>query len=236
MKLKYLIPILITLSGCNRNQDEKKTIDTGGFEIEVPKYWNYKKEIGTDSFVGRIVGNNVDLSFDYSDMGYANHILPDEREYVYEEMEWMPIDIPYAKAGVTYTTGNVKGERERIMKKKGITDTSLVRVEKWQTPKVDILFEGGKYEAILTYEDTATKVDIEIPEEIRNHQIQIDTVGNYKRKVVRPKDGIKGMTGVYLEDLNSDFNFNLVGRNLSINDQERAIKAFETIKMKRIQN
>ena len=236
MKIKTIISILILLVGCKEpNPNEKKIIDTGGFEIEVPANWKYKKERGIDSFVGRIKSKKVDLYFDWSKMGYANHLLADEKEFIYErKWEWMPLGIPYGEIGVTYTSAsNIESERERIMKEKGITDTSLVRVEEIQIPKEEIIFEEGKYRAILTYKDTSVQVAIEIPEEVRNHEIQIDTIGTYKRKIIRPKNSEKGMTGVYFEDLESDFNFNLVGENLSRENQERAVNAFKTIKIKR---
>ena len=109
-----ILILLISLVGCEApNPDERKIIDTGGFEIEVPVTWKYKKERGIDSFVGRIKSNRVNLSFDWSEMGYASHLIPSEQEFIYEkENEWMPINLPYAKKGVTYTSGNVSGERK----------------------------------------------------------------------------------------------------------------------------
>jgi len=222
--------------GCQKpSPDEKKIIDTGRFEIEVPSNWNYKKERGIDSFVGRIKSNGVDLYFDWSEMGYANQLIPNEEEFIYErKWEWMPMEIPYGEIGVTYTSANnIEAERDRIMKEEGITDTSLVKVEEIQIPEEKIVIEGGEYRAILTYKDTTIQVMIEIPEEVRNHKFEIDTIGTYKRKIIRPKNGDIGMTAVYFEDLESDFNFNLVGENLSLENQEKAIKAFKSIKIKR---
>lgn len=237
MKIKTIVPILIiSIIGCKEpNPNEKKIIDAGGFEIEVPANWKYKKERGIDSFVGRIKSKGVDLSFDWSEMGYANHLLPDKIEFVYErKWEWIPMGIPYGEIGVTYTSAdNIEAERNRIMKEKGITDTSLVRVEKIQIPKEEIIFEDGKYKAILTYKDTSVQVVIETPEEVTKHVFQIDTIGTYRRKIIRPKNSVDGMTGVYFRDMQSDFNFNLVGENLSLENQELAVNAFKTIKIKR---
>ena len=235
MKIKVIILILFFLVGCKEpNPNEKKIIDTDGFEIEVPANWRYKKEKGIDSFAGRIKNKEVDLSFDWSEMGYANHLIADEKEYLIErKWEWMPMNLPYAREGVNYTSGDVQSEKEKIMKEKGISDTSIVKVEKIQIPKEEILFEENKYKAILTYKDTIVKVDIEMPEEIKEYQIQIDTIGNYRRKLIRPKNEKKGITGVYFKDLRSNFNFNLFGRNLSLENQEKAIQAFKTIKIKR---
>jgi hypothetical protein len=234
MKIKTFISIIILLIGCKEpNPNEKKIIVTSGFEIEVPSNWKYKKERGIDSFVGRIKSKEVDFYFDWSEMGYANHLAPTTEEYINEEeWEWMPSP-PYMKKGITYTSGDVIGERDRIMKEKGITDTTKVQVEKIQIPKEKITFTDGRYKVILTYKDTIQEVSIEIPEKVKKYDFQIDTIGGYYRKIVKPKNGIDGMTGVYFQDLESSFNFNLVGENLSKENQERALQAFKTIKIKR---
>ncbi len=106
MKLNFTIAILIFFTGCN-NGNEKKIINTGKFEIGVPANWKYKKEKGIDSFVGKIESEDVELHFDWSEMGYANHLAPTIEEYgEYGEWEWM-IPPPYMKQGITYTSGGV---------------------------------------------------------------------------------------------------------------------------------
>lgn len=116
MKIKTIILIITLLVGCkDPNPNKKNIIDTGGFEIEVPANWKYKKARGIDSFVGRIKSKVVDLSFDWSEMGYANNLAPTINEYVNEEQwEWMP-NPPYMKEGVTYTSGDVIVERNRLV-------------------------------------------------------------------------------------------------------------------------
>lgn len=234
MKFNFTIAILIFFTGCKEpNGNEKKIINTGGFEIEVPANWKYKKEKGIDSFVGKIESEDVELHFDWSEMGYANHLAPTIEEYLESgEWEWM-IPPPYMKQGITYTSGDVIGERNRILKEKGITDTSEVKVEKIQIPKKEILLEEGNYKAILTYKDTIQEVNIEIPDKVGKYNFEVDTIAGYYRKIIYPKNGFEGMTGVYFRDLNSNFNFNLVGKNLSIENQQKAIEAFKTIKIKR---
>ena len=235
MKLYFSLLIIVTLSSCSLdNQEGIKTIDTGAFEIDVPDSWKYHKEKGDDSFVGRIVGNEIELFFDWSEMGYANSLILTEQEYIYEhDYLWMPVNLPYGKDGVIYTTGDIEGVRQQIMREKGIRDPLLVKVEPFQIPMKQVIHSGNEYAAILTYKDTSIRVAIEIPEEIRNHNIQVDTVGHYICKLITPRKGIDGMTGVYFKDLNSNFNFNIVGSIKRIRDQESALRAFKTIKIKR---
>lgn len=222
--------VSLFLSRCGE-PPEYKIIETPGFIIEVPGNWEYVQENGMDSFVGRIVGDSMSLSFDKSSMGYANHLIESEEEYL-ESGFWDIGNAPYMKPGVIYTSGDVKGERDRTMKEKGITDTALVLVEKIQKPEREVVKEDGEYWGILTFKDTSVKLKIQIPEETTQHEITVDTVSSYIRKIIRPKEGYGGMTGIYLEKINSGSNFNLYGYNLSRSNQEKAIRAFKTIKIK----
>ncbi|MGB0523175.1 MAG: hypothetical protein ACPGJS_09450 [Flammeovirgaceae bacterium] len=230
----YLVCLATFLCGMSCQTDELKIINTGNFEIEVPANWKYNKAQGVDSFVGSITGEGVNLSFDWSEMGYANPLIPTEKEYIYENTyDWMPINAPYFEAEVVYTSGDVEETRARIMKEKGITDPEKVRVEPFQIPTKEIDFQNGTYTATLTYKDTAIQVKIDIPARIKKHEIEVDTIGRYRRKLIRPKKGEKGITGVYFKDLNADFNFNLAGNVEGTTNQENAIVAFKTIKIKR---
>ncbi|WP_457127132.1 hypothetical protein [Mucilaginibacter sp. HD30] len=58
-----------------------KKLDLSEFSIKVPRNWSYKKQRGEDSFIGEIVGPKVDLSFDCSDRGYANHLDEADDKY-----------------------------------------------------------------------------------------------------------------------------------------------------------
>jgi hypothetical protein len=156
-------------SSCNSSTiktEKLHKIDTGSFQIEVPSDWAYKKEKGMDSFVGKIVGDSLELSFDYSEGGYANPLFSTEKDYLEENKEdWMPIDEPYYKVGVVYTSGSVQAERENLMKEKGITDTNLVKVEPFQIPIVQIRKEKidtlkSDYFVTLTYKDTSVTINM----------------------------------------------------------------------------
>jgi len=217
-----------------------KDLDLGAFKISVPQEWNYKKVQGEDSFVGYIEGQKVSLSFDCSNMGYANHLLPTEDEYLKKE-EWL-MNCPLYKPGITYTANfNVKSEKARQMKEKGITDSSLVKVEgdpcfnakKYvhkPTPDQKNKFPKADYIADLTYKGETVAVPIQLPEIIKMHNIQIDSTDKYVIKTIWPKVAGKGMTGVYIHSRKSGFNFQMSGKNLLAKDQELALKSFNSIK------
>ena len=144
--LRTLLPLILSLllSSCN-NSSEKikagwKTIDTDAFAINVPNNWEYKEEKGIDSFVGIFIVSNEErkdtLSFDFSEMGYANPLVPSETEYIEDyEWEWKPSHL-FIEPGIYYTTGDIESQRKKLMKEQGITDPSQIIVK--PHPKVDI--------------------------------------------------------------------------------------------------
>ena len=61
---------------------------------------------------------------------------------------------------------------------------------------------------------------------------QVDKI--YLRKIIYPKTEVgKGMIGVYFQDLNSSFNFQLSGYVYKFKNLKSIIQAFKTIKFKR---
>jgi hypothetical protein len=73
--------ILISLVNCKqapqafRTPKDWRQLNVGPFKITVPPNWKFEDPgQQEDSFVGRITGPNLVLSFDCSNFGYANHL------------------------------------------------------------------------------------------------------------------------------------------------------------------
>ncbi len=219
-----------------------KLLDLNVFKISVPKNWNYIKEQGDDSFIGLIKTNSATFSFNYSSHGYANSLLPTAQQYINSE-EWMyEAGCVFCKVGVTYTAKwDVQKVKAQQMKEKGITDSTLVKVEAIIEPSKKVYkptqsqhtkYPAADYIAELTYKDSTIILPIKLPKEIAVHNIVIDTSGNYIVKTIWPKTVGKGMTGVYISQPKTHFTFQLSANNLSEKDQTDALKAFKTIKFK----
>jgi hypothetical protein len=233
------IPFFIS---CLSLATDWKILNLGSFTISIPKDWNYKQEQGEDSFVGEITTTKSSLHFDYSSMGYANHLIPTVDEYL-KKGEWLR-DCPFCKPGITYTANfNVKSEKARQMKEKGITDSTLVKVEAdpdYQTKKTihkptpdqTKKYPFADYIADLTFKDSTIYYPIKIPVEIKASNIKIDTTDKYIVKIIWPEAAGFGITAIYIKSRTSSRNFNLVGRGLSATDQELALQVFKTIKLK----
>jgi hypothetical protein len=190
-----------------------KDLDVKLFKILVPQNWKFNDPGNQeDSFVGHITGPKVILSFDYSDQGYANHLLQTEQEFI-KEKSWMYI--PSYFEGTKANTGN-------FIVKKITKPTNKQKTE----------FPGSDYIAQISYNGKVFYEDITIPHEIKGHFIKIDTVGKYIFKTIWPKTPGMGVTGIYIHSRSSSFNFQMSGRNLSVQNQQVALKAFKTITFK----
>ena len=201
---------LMTIASCISNLPQKegwKEIDTGAFSIQVPNEWKYKPEKGLDSFVGIFkTGNDDTLSFDLSGMGYANRLIRSPMEYAIRELKWIHLVAqPNINSGEEIKTPMQKAVGER----------------------------NGNIYAVLTYEDTVIWHQLSLPKELSLHNISIDTIGQYSRRIITPKPSGLGITGVYIEDLESSFNFQMNGKNLTVAEQDNAIMAYKSIKFNR---
>jgi|GEM_PF-783500 len=245
MDKKWLYCLLIPLFiGCVSMSNDWKEINPGPFKLLIPKQWDYKPQQGEDSFVGKIIGKDVAFYFDCSSHGYANHLLPSEADFL-KQGDWK-VDYAclFCKPGITYTANfNVKAEKSRLMKEKGITDSSLVKVEAdpsyetkenihKPTAEQHKKYPKADYIADMTYRDSTVYIPITIPQLIKQNNILIDSDSNYVYKTIWPKIAGRGMTGLYVHSRKSSFNFQINGENLSAKDQELALKAFKTIKFK----
>jgi hypothetical protein len=186
------------------NANSWRKLDLHVFEMWIPPGWNYQQQQSRDSFAAEIVGpNKAMLSFDFSNMGYANHLIPTTEEYL-NGRDWINEQIEPKAI-------------KKIHKSKS--------VESNQFPKADFIAE-------FTYNGATTVVPIVIPAEIKNHNFTVDTTAKYIIKTMWPKVAGSGETGVYYQSRSSDLNFQMSASNLSKKDQELVLQAFKTIVIK----
>lgn len=238
--MRYLL-LLIILIGCKQNSSTRfKTIDLKVFSLQVPNNWNYHEQRGIDSFVGMIKGPGIEIEFDYSEFGYASNLVETESEYL-ENRLWMPL-CTFCEPGIIYTTGNIEGTIEAEKKKRPASDTSDIIVRRHPEPTVEIKKIADSlrnnevtdhYMATLTYNGKEVYVPIELPEEITNHTISIDTIDRYILRKVKPNSVGNGLTGVYYEELEGSFNFNIYAYNLDEQNQVAFLEAIETLVLTR---
>lgn len=213
----------------------------------MPQTWYFEPLEGIDSYVGKItIGKKSNLFFEYSEMGYADHLTPTKKEYLEKQTRTLA-DIfvsPFLKEGVTYVNKeDVSNQKRQMMRDRGITDSALVKVEADPLPMVQrkfyvpnnqqkLQFPNADYIAELSYHGQ-TKLDaIELPPEIKQSNMQIDSDQRFIYKTIWPKVAGTGKTGMYVQSRKSQANFVISAKNLSAADQADALKAFKTIRFK----
>jgi hypothetical protein len=234
MKTRFFsfIAIAFILSGCTNK------LNLPYFSMEMPSGWIYEPGNGTDSFVGTITTSSGTINFEYSNKGYASSLIQSEQQYLADQKNWAISTCYFCKPNVNYVAAqDVENEKKRL----ALKDTTIVKVEpnieyskkiyrpegKWRR-----YYPGADYLAELQYKDSIIFVPIRIPQSIKNHNLHVDTTTQYVVKTVWPKVGEIGTTGVYYKSRNSALNFNMQGTELSADEQEKALKAFKTIKLK----
>jgi hypothetical protein len=220
---------------------EWKTLDLEKFTIDVPGTWEYEPVQGVDSFIGNIVGQGVKFSFDHNPQGYANPLIDTPEEYA--ERVSHRYSYVFQKHDVIYTNGDVKLLQDEEYKKAKANPAHKVRkVEKTIVPTRRIYKPTEKDHAKhrvadflvdLTHKDSTVTMVILLPEEIRNHEIIVDTVDSYLVKHIRPKTPGHGTTGVFYKALDSTFTFQIHAVNIPADVQEDAVKALKSIQIRK---
>jgi hypothetical protein len=81
----------------------------------------------------------------------------------------------------------------------------------------------------LTHNDSTVTMVILLPEEIKKHEIKIDTINNYLVKHITPKTPGHGTTGVFYKSLSSTLTFEIHAVNVPAESQEDALKSIQSI-------
>ncbi|MFS2187876.1 hypothetical protein ACCC92_14460 [Mucilaginibacter sp. Mucisp84] len=220
---KFLIFALLSilLFSCEHSSEKQVNISTwhllslNGFKLWLPPNWHFQQEQGIDSFVGRIIAPTDTLAFEISSMGYANHLLLSEQEYI-KTNDWQR-GCDFCDRERTYSNApNIKVK---------ISIHKPTAKQKSKFPKAD-------YIADMLTKDSTVYIPIEIPAEIKDHNFNEESKRDFIVKTVWPKNPSKGITGIYYQSKSSTLNFQLSGSNLSKQDQDLALQMFKTIVIK----
>ena len=201
----------------------KGPIMIGIYSFTFPKEFDLIKENGIDSYVGKIANKSISLDFDYG--YYSNKLISSPEEYI-ESKLWLNQFIDNC---------NMETPAERQV---SISDISIVDIRKANFS--DNLHDSqSDYIAILKWlKGEQFEYPIQIPEDLKSYAIKIDTIQGCMRKIVLAKDPSKGITGIYLQNLNA-FNesinsfpaLSMSTSHLSKGQQDTLLEIFNTIKI-----
>ena len=170
-----------------KNNEQRGEITIGEYAFSFPNDFVLVEENGIDSYVGNIKGKSHWLGFDYG--YYSDPLIETTKEYL-EKGFWKKD----AYSWFIEPKGNYISEMVREIQ---LLDTKPV-----ETKEDSSKFKGADIIAVCKLDTTTFEYGITFPDEIKAHDIIVDTIKDHYRKVVVAKDPQKGITGIYLKNLN----------------------------------
>ncbi|MGZ3945484.1 MAG: hypothetical protein ACXVJB_11110 [Mucilaginibacter sp.] len=220
MRRILLLFIIAGLLSCSYHKSGWKTLKIGDYLIDVPENFKLTFEKGYDSAPGKIIGNGIDLFFDYG--MFTDTLNQTVQEYLklgrwrdYAAIRFMPHGIPYDN---NYT--HIKTISIRPSEKK---DSSLDK--------------GCDCVANCRFKTYHFILPITIPPDVKNYNVKIDTISNQLRRLVQSKNATHGSIGIYMGDkrrkiLSSDsYNTIVISAvNLNVAQRRLVLEMFSTLR------
>lgn len=223
MQTVFLIIFSVLLLNFN-NKTSDNDITIGTYTFTFPSDFKLVKEKGIDSYVGKIKGDAITFEFDYG--YYSNPLTQTQQEYLEDSLWLFNAGDQFMKKGVTYDRRNYP--KVEFLSMHPATDKDKIK------------FGNADFIAVCKHDSLIFDYPVIIPYSIKQHLISVDTIQNHFRKVVIAKNPSKGITGIYLRDLNGfDNNVNsylalsMATSNLTKGQQDMVLKVFSTLKIKK---
>ena len=209
----------MTLFSCSRNEEKWKKIDAESFTVDVPDYFKYEKKEGIDSQYGEITGDSLKIYFDY---GCYTDQDPRTNEEFAEQ--------------ILFRNGLIK----ETLKQLNIPDTFNFGelINQFKVVKLDTTL----WIASIRYRDSLIQQPIRMfwydnEDDRRNYLFEIDSIGNWRRKLFYPKNKSAKRSGIVLR---GKFN-NTIGNNVAlglsiyeaqIKDSAKIMRMLKSIRIK----
>ncbi|RYE26469.1 MAG: hypothetical protein EOP45_03930 [Sphingobacteriaceae bacterium] len=217
-----LLWVIAFSTGCSGPHPGWKTIAMGNYLIDVPSSFQLRPAHGIDSEVGELKGKGISFSYNYG--FYTDTLVSTVKEYI-QRGRWRDEAIIRFLDTRKYPVQNYTGVKVIAYRPSVRTDSSLAG--------------GCDYVARCRYADKKFDLPIFMPAEINEHIVTKDTLQHHLRRVVRPKRGINGLTGIYMRDERwTSFNrmnyptLQINASNLNPSQQKLALEVFATLRPK----
>lgn len=214
-----LIIAIISFSGCTHKKvtlvNGWHTIEIVGYEADFPPDFELQEGKGIDSYVGRVKGDSMWFGFDYG--YYSSRLIQTPEEYLKGGHWLINVSYQYAKAG------------EEIPRIRMLSARAAVKED-------SLIGAGCDYVANCFFDTIRFLYPVYLPQEIKEHDFEIDTLGAQYRKIVYAKDPFKGVTGIYMADttvssINSQLAFSMATGRLNANQQQLALKILKSVRL-----
>lgn len=195
-----------------------KEIEIGDYILEFPPDFTLVPIKGSDSYVGKIVRDSLEIKFDF---GYYSPSFGQTPQDYLKGARWK-FDAAF-----------------QVMKRhKRYNDSNFPKIEAvYVRPAVgedSVLGKGCDYVAKCKYKNKEFDYAIFLPDEIKNYDFITDSTNEFYRKIVLAKNPRKGATGLYIRekkfsnDNNSYLSLSMFATNLTKQQQELVKKIYNT--------
>jgi hypothetical protein len=220
MKKLHLFLLIVFALSCS-DKTAKNVIVIGTYSFEFPDDFKLIKEKGQDSYVGKIKSDSIIFEFDYG--YYSDPLVQSQAEFLKDSFWLLHAGDQFMKEGITYDKNNSP-------------KVEFINLRP-ATTKDRIKFSNADFIAVCKHDSLIFDYPVTIPDGTKQHFINVDTTQNYLRKAVIAKNPTKGLTGIYLKDLNS-FNesinsylaLSLATSQLSKGQQDDVLRIFSTVR------
>ncbi|TPE46110.1 hypothetical protein [Pontibacter mangrovi] len=214
--LLFLLPIISCNPVKHKETENLEIISIGKYSFKLPADFKLIEETGIDSYVGRIEGDSISFFFDYG--VYSNELAPTPEQYL-EDSTWVKYaSYQFMESGKTYNVDMLPKGDVLSMRKAHVQDS--------------LRWKGSEYVATGRHGEYIFDFPIYLPEEIKEHDISVDTIDNQYRKIVKAKNPKMGITGIYIKPINSDTALTMVADSLSESQQELVARILSTVSVK----
>jgi len=218
---KFLLILLIVFGLSCFGKTAKNVIVIGTYSFEFPNDFKLIKEKGQDSYVGKIKGDSITFAFDYG--YYSDPLVQTQQEFLKDSFWLLHAGDQFMKDGITYDENNSPKVEFLNLRP--------------ATTKDQIKFKNADFIAVCKHDSLVFDYPVTIPDDTKQHFVKVDTIQNRFRKIVIAKNSEKGLTGIYLKDLNS-FNesinsslaLSMATSKLSKEQQDEVLKIFSTVR------
>ena len=191
--LFYFLLFSIIINACKGNR-QKGRIVIAEYAFNFPNDFELIEGKGMDSYAGKIKGRKFWLGFDYG--FYSDPLVETPEEYLEKGFWKMDAYDWFVKPQGRYTPEMVK-------------EIQLLETRPIQTKADSARFKGADLIAKCRLDKSIFDYGITYPDKTKAYNILVDTIKGHYRKIVVAKDPDKGITGIFIKDLN--------GFNRSIN-------------------
>ena len=220
MRQYFLLFLVLSFIGCSDNSTQKK-ISIGEYNFMFPNDFKKVEEQGIDSYVGKVKGDSIVFGFDYG--YYSDRLVDTEQEYIDKKYWLQNAEYQFMKPGITYDNNNLPKIELINVRQATNGDTSK--------------FKNADFIAKCKHDSIVFEYPITLPDKTKQHIVKVDTIQNHLRRIIIAKDPLKGLTGIFLMNLN-DFNksmnsftaLSMATSNLTKRQQNSVLKIFSTLK------